>query len=188
MICNRCAEWFQPPHLVFISDNNSSNPLFCIMWNSSTVLQTASKMTIRMNLKNPLSRTESKRYCSAVWLFIYSPWHAQKRLLWLTETLFVIARMELPESAAQTVLAGSENGVGQIMSTHHQMLTCDLKPLDDKTLLAWVMEIGKSRRPAADSWMPLPINSERMFTTSTEVQVQSLIKYIVINQSLLALL
>lgn len=49
------------------------------------------------------------------------------------------------------------------------------------------MEIGKSRRPAAESWMPLPINSESIYTTSTVVLVQPAIKYIVINQRLLAL-
>lgn len=53
------------------------------------------------------------------------------------------------------------------MQTHHHLLTYDLKPLDDSTLLAWVMEIGKSQRPAAESWIPLSISSEGTLNNST---------------------
>lgn len=48
------------------------------------------------------------------------------------------------------------------------------------------MEIGKSRRPAAESWIPLPINSESVYATSAAVLVQSVRKYIVINRRSLA--
>lgn len=52
------------------------------------------------------------------------------------------------------LVTGSGTGSVQTLQAHHRLWTSDLNPLDDTSVAAWVMEIGKWQRPSTGDRTP----------------------------------